>query len=38
VPQIGDRESIIEASERAGADDLIANLPDGYDTAPWKVV
>src|SRR6202140_5036237 len=29
VPQIGDRESIVEASERAGADDLISNLPDG---------
>jgi ATP-binding cassette subfamily B protein len=36
VPQIGDRESIMEASERAGADDLIANLPDGYDTALGK--
>jgi ATP-binding cassette subfamily B protein len=36
VPQIGDRESIVEASERAGADDLIANLPDGYDTALGK--
>jgi ATP-binding cassette subfamily B protein len=36
VPQIGDRDSIVEASERAGADDLIANLPDGYDTALGK--
>src|ERR1700674_4612809 len=36
VPQIGDRESIVEASERAGADDLISNLPDGYDTALGK--
>jgi ATP-binding cassette subfamily B protein len=36
VPQIGDRESIVEASERAGADDLIASLPAGYDTALGK--
>src|SRR6202521_2584914 len=36
VPQIGDAESIVEASERAGADDLISTLPDGYDTALGK--
>src|SRR6202521_1887036 len=36
VPQIGDRDLIVEASERAGADDLISNLPDGYDTALGK--
>jgi ATP-binding cassette, subfamily B, bacterial len=36
VPRIGDRDSIVVASERAGADDLIANLPDGYDTALGK--
>jgi ATP-binding cassette subfamily B protein len=36
VPEIGDRDLIVEASQRAGADDLIANLPDGYDTALGK--
>src|SRR6202171_3982971 len=36
VPEIGDREAIVEASERAGADDLISNLPAGYDTALGK--
>jgi ATP-binding cassette subfamily B protein len=36
VPEIGDRDLIVEASQRAGADDLISNLPDGYDTALGK--
>src|SRR5487761_1297050 len=36
VPQIAARESIVEASERAGADELISNLPDGYETALGK--
>jgi ATP-binding cassette, subfamily B, bacterial len=36
VAQISDREAIVTASRRAGADDLIAKLPDGYDTALGK--
>ncbi len=36
VPEIDDREAIMTASERAGADELIAKLPDGYDTALGK--
>jgi ATP-binding cassette subfamily B protein len=36
VPQITDREAIMDASRQAGADDLISNLPDGYDTALGK--
>ena len=36
VPEIADRDLIVEASQRAGADDLISNLPDGYDTALGK--
>jgi len=36
VAQIADREAIITASGRAGADDLISKLPEGYDTALGK--
>ena len=36
VPQISDREAIIDASRHAGADDLISKLPEGYDTALGK--
>jgi ATP-binding cassette, subfamily B, bacterial len=36
VPQITDRDAIMDASRQAGADDLISNLPDGYDTALGK--
>src|SRR3984893_13961435 len=36
VPQITDREAIIDASRQGGADELIAALPDGYDTALGK--
>jgi ATP-binding cassette subfamily B protein len=36
VTQITDREAIVHASSQAGADDLIAKLPDGYDTALGK--
>jgi ATP-binding cassette subfamily B protein len=36
VEQITDREAIVDASRQAGADDLIARLPDGYDTALGK--
>src|ERR1700676_885829 len=36
VPQIADRESVISASKQAGSDELISNLPDGYDTALGK--
>jgi ATP-binding cassette subfamily B protein len=36
VPQITDREAIVDASRQGGADELIAGLPDGYDTALGK--
>jgi ATP-binding cassette subfamily B protein len=36
VPQITDRETVVSASKQAGSDDLIANLPQGYDTALGK--
>src|SRR3981081_3782306 len=36
VPQITDRDAIMDAGRQAGADELIANLPDGYDTALGK--
>src|SRR3981081_3749393 len=36
VPQITNRDAIMDASRQAGADELIANLPDGYDTALGK--
>jgi ATP-binding cassette subfamily B protein len=36
VPDIGDREAIEKASKQAGADELISNLPEGYDTALGK--
>jgi ATP-binding cassette subfamily B protein len=36
VPQIADREAVVSASKQAGSDELIANLPEGYDTALGK--
>ena len=36
VPDITDREAIVSASRQAGSDDLISNLPAGYDTALGK--
>jgi ATP-binding cassette, subfamily B, bacterial len=36
VPEIADREAVIRASKQAGADELISNLPAGYDTALGK--
>ncbi len=36
VPEIADREAVVSASKQAGSDELIANLPDGYDTALGK--
>jgi ATP-binding cassette subfamily B protein len=36
VPEITDREAIVSASRQAGSDDLISNLPAGYDTALGK--
>jgi ATP-binding cassette subfamily B protein len=36
VPQIADRDAVVSASKQAGSDDLIANLPEGYDTALGK--
>jgi ATP-binding cassette subfamily B protein len=36
VPAITDRDAIVSASKQAGSDELIAALPDGYDTALGK--
>jgi ATP-binding cassette subfamily B protein len=36
VPEIADREAVISASKQAGSDELISNLPEGYDTALGK--
>src|SRR6266436_499519 len=36
VPELTDREAVVSASKQAGSDELIANLPDGYDTALGK--
>jgi len=36
LPQLTDREAIVDASRQAGVDDLISNLPAGYDTALGK--
>ncbi|HEV2414567.1 MAG TPA: ABC transporter ATP-binding protein [Candidatus Dormibacteraeota bacterium] len=36
VPEISDREEVVRASKQAGSDELIANLPAGYDTALGK--
>jgi ATP-binding cassette subfamily B protein len=36
VPEITDREAIVSASKQAGSDELIAGLPEGYDTALGK--
>ncbi|HYM51796.1 MAG TPA: ABC transporter ATP-binding protein [Candidatus Limnocylindrales bacterium] len=36
LPAITDRQAIVTASRRAGSDDLIATLPQGYDTALGK--
>ena len=36
LPEIADRDAVVSAGKQAGADDLISNLPDGYDTALGK--
>jgi ATP-binding cassette, subfamily B, bacterial len=36
LPQIEDREAIVHAGQEGGADELIAKLPAGYDTALGK--
>jgi ATP-binding cassette, subfamily B, bacterial len=36
VTSIGDRDAVVSASKQAGSDELIANLPAGYDTALGK--
>jgi ATP-binding cassette subfamily B protein len=36
VPEIADRDAVVSASKQAGSDELIANLPAGYDTALGK--
>src|SRR3989441_8571617 len=36
VPEIANRDSVVSASKQAGSDELIAGLPEGYDTALGK--
>src|SRR6267378_2101672 len=36
VPEIANRDAVVEASKQAGSDELIAKLPAGYDTALGK--
>ncbi|MGH7763731.1 MAG: ABC transporter ATP-binding protein [Candidatus Dormibacteraceae bacterium] len=36
VPELTDRDAVVSASKQAGSDELITNLPDGYDTALGK--
>ena len=36
LDEIADREAVVRASQQAGADSLIAALPEGYDTALGK--
>jgi ATP-binding cassette subfamily B protein len=36
LPEIADRDAVISASRQAGSDELISNLPAGYDTALGK--
>ena len=36
VAEITDRDAVVSASRQAGSDELIANLPAGYDTALGK--
>ena len=36
LPQVDDREAIVHAGQQGGADELIAKLPAGYDTALGK--
>jgi ATP-binding cassette subfamily B protein len=36
LPQVDDREAIVQAGQQGGADELIAKLPAGYDTALGK--
>ena len=36
MPEIANRDAVVSASKQAGSDDLIANLPAGYDTALGK--
>src|SRR5260370_22762131 len=36
LPDIGNRDAVVNASKQAGSDELIARLPAGYDTAVGK--
>src|SRR5205814_1796327 len=36
LPEVTDRPRIVQAGKQAGADELIAALPEGYDTALGK--
>jgi ATP-binding cassette subfamily B protein len=36
LPELNDRSAIVQASKQGGADELIAGLPVGYDTALGK--
>jgi ATP-binding cassette subfamily B protein len=36
VPDIANRDAVVTASKEAGSDEMISQLPDGYDTALGK--
>jgi ATP-binding cassette, subfamily B, bacterial len=36
VSQLTERQAVVNASKQAGSDELISNLPEGYDTALGK--
>src|SRR4029077_5947434 len=36
LPEIADRDAVVNASKQAGSDELISHLPEGYDTALGK--
>ena len=36
LPEIANRDAVVSASKQAGSDELIAHLPEGYDTALGK--
>ncbi len=36
MPELTDRDAVVSASKQAGSDELISNLPAGYDTALGK--
>ena len=36
LPEIANRDAVVNASKQAGSDELISHLPEGYDTALGK--